>query len=232
MQQVQASTITTLRNLGPNQHVICLGGSPARLHSLLKPFVLEGISRREPCLLLHDLYSFKGLLASLQQNGLDLAGNYAQGLLTLLPSLWFFRKEGCFSPKACLGRLLKAGRANRNGGEIGLRVVVDMNWAATSSLHADDLLAYEMLVNQVLMTRLPVTMVCLYDRALFSPGFLTKLLAVHPTVLEPHPRLQREEGANQPWLTSPGLRPARPLGNLVCGLKAPHTTYERFQPCA
>ncbi len=230
MKQVQPSTITSLRDLGPNRHVICLGGSPARLHSLLKPFLLEGISRREPCLLLHDLYTFNGLLASLRQNGLDLAGIYAQGLLTLLPSLWLFCKEGYFNPRACLGRLLKAGRLSRNNGDIGLRVVVDMNWAAMSSLHIDDLLAYEMLVNQVLMTRLPVTMVCLYDRALFSPKFLTKLLAVHPTVLEPYPRLQPEDGAKQPGLTFPGLGPARPLWSLAGGLKAPHTTYERCQP--
>lgn len=164
----------------PSQrHMVLISDHPAQWRRVVRNFLREGLALGEPCLCLYSLISRRSVCCFLEAVGVDAAAAKKKGLLTFLSAERVFNQDGEFSPAACLGRLVKAWRqtAPRRSGPV--RVVADMNWAADTRLNYPRLLVYEDLINRRLLPHVPLNLLCHYDRALFPPTFMDRVVARH-----------------------------------------------------
>lgn len=168
-----------IKNHHHSSHLILISEHPAQWRRAVRAFLREGLSRGEPCLCLHALYSRPSVCCFLDAVGVDTTTALKRGLLSFVPAHLVFSQGGEFSPAACLDRLVKAWQRKVRAPKGPFRVVADMNWAADTRLNFPRLLVYEDLINSRLIPNFPLNLLCHYDRALFPPDFLDSVVARH-----------------------------------------------------
>lgn len=179
MEQEPKASPVNPRDTAHSRHMVLISEDPTQWRRAVRAFLREGLAQGEPCLCLHSLYSRPSVCCFLEAVGVDAAAAQNGGLLSFLPAQMVFSQGGEFSPAACLGRLVKAWRQrapNRSG---PFRIVADMNWAADTRLNYPRLLLYEDLINSRIIPHMPLNLLCHYDRALFPPLFLERIVARH-----------------------------------------------------
>lgn len=181
MEHESEASPAILRNDNNSSHLILISEHPAQWRRAVRAFLREGLLRGEPCLCLHALYSRPSVCCFLDAVGVDTTTALKRGLLSFVPAHLVFCQGGEFSPAACLDRLVKAWQHHTPGPSGPIRVVADMNWAADTRLDHPRLLVYEDLINSRLIPslNLPLNLVCHYDRVLFPPRFLDRVVARH-----------------------------------------------------
>ncbi|BEQ16682.1 hypothetical protein FAK_37480 [Desulfoferula mesophila] len=163
----------------PSRHLVLISEHPTQWRRVVRAFLREGLTQGEPCLFLDCLYTRPSVCRFLDQAGLDTRAAQKRGMLTFLAAEEMFNQQAVFSAATCLGALLKVGRGALHRQRGRLRVVADMNWAADTRLNHRRLLLYEEMLNHHILPNHPVDLLCLYDRALFPPAFLERVLALH-----------------------------------------------------
>jgi hypothetical protein len=106
------------------------------------------------------------------------------GQVELRTSAEGYLTRGRFEPEAVIDSWPREIAAARDGGYAGLRMVVDMSWAAGGVPGGERLEWYEAEVNRVFAGGYAIAL-CQYDRRLFTAGRLARLSAAHPSAFSP-----------------------------------------------
>ncbi|MEW5914594.1 MAG: MEDS domain-containing protein [Thermodesulfobacteriota bacterium] len=202
--------IQNSRGLTIGDHVGCFCDGPEQWRTIIQTFFLERVQENHHCLYLNDLFPREQVWALLRSQGLDMQWLQQQGQLTVLPVSSFFSRAGWPDIEALGRHLGQLCRHDRARGFAGMRLMVDMSWAASSRLHDELLLAFEDFVNQVLLPQQAMLVVCQFDLALFAPELLSLIKDKHPLLVDAagYFRSSWEAPAWPPDLTAGKLSPA------------------------
>ena len=176
--------IKSLSGLTLGDHVGYFCSNPEQWRTHIQSFFWEGVQENHHCLYLNDLFTRDQVFALLRSRNLDAHALQQEGQITILPVTWFWKKTGWPDMEVLGQRLSHFCRLCQGRGFEALRLMVDMSWAATSQLHEELLMAFEDLINQVLLPRQFLLVVCQFDRALFSPRLLSLVKQKHPLLVD------------------------------------------------
>ncbi len=165
-------------------HVCGVFDDAARLNDLAAEYVGDGLDRHHKVLFVIDAITPGALLAELEHRGVPARAALASGQLRIDIARTVYAVGGRFEPAVMMASWHTEIAATRREGWAGLRVCGDMGWASGADPipGAARLDWYEAQVNRVFADGYAMAL-CLYDRRLFSPGQLKRLVGAHPAVL-------------------------------------------------
>ncbi len=140
----------------------------------LRSFVNDGLLLGEKAILILDESSDRDLADRL---GLEQATQAGQ-VRFLDPSLGYLR-DGRFDPDEVLRGFVQAVHAALAEGYAGLRLAGELGCLLQAGVDPHTILAYERQAEKIL-SGLPCSALCLYDRRIFPPESLLEALVAHP----------------------------------------------------
>lgn len=135
------------------------------------PFFRHGLARGERCIYIGDAPPNDAGFEALIQDGLSVLGTGDAYL-----------KGGRFDPERMLDQFRELAEPTGRGGRVTLRVAGDVSCILAGAAGTERFFEYEARVND-LFDELEALALCLYDRKLFSPGYLHSVLRTHPFVI-------------------------------------------------
>jgi hypothetical protein len=186
----------------PGDHVCASYGSDDEHQAIVAGYARQALRRNERFLYLADRSDDDTIRAYLAEEGIDLDAGRARGQIRIR------RLEHCpvrLDPEAMIAVLQADRVAARCDGYSALCGAAEMSWTLTRPAQTDALVEYEREVSRVFKTA-DVAGLCQYDRRLFAPDVLERLVATHEFQLSIDPRgtttarrhltiCEREDGA-------------------------------------
>jgi MEDS: MEthanogen/methylotroph, DcmR Sensory domain len=161
-------------------HTCALFREPDEEYRVLAPFLSEGLAGGEKAIYMIDPARRAEHLERLQQHGVRLPAN--PGQFELLTWADTYLRDGRFDKDLMLTAVHAAIEAGRQQGYPRTRIVGQMDWAFQGHPGSEQLMEYEVQVNEVLSrTRHPT--VCVYDVNRLDGSTIMDLLRVHPMTI-------------------------------------------------
>lgn len=164
-------------------HVCAFFDSRSEEYAVLGPFFKEGIEQGEKNLHIINPASIDEHRAKLQEAGVDVHACEACGQLEL--ATWqgtYLDADGAFNKERMIANVEQVCAAAQASGFPRVRIMGNMDWVFSDVPGAEQILAYEAQVNEVLaLNRQPA--VCVYDTAKLSGSMMMDLLRTHPLTL-------------------------------------------------
>ncbi len=145
-------------------------------------FVRQGLERNEKVLYVADARAPGDVLDCLRGGGLDPRPYLETGQLAILTVADAHLRDGAFVPDRMISMLRQECARALEEGYDGLRTTGEMSWALRRLPGADRLVEYESRLNDFFRGSRCVA-ICQYDRRLFSPELLLRVLAAHPVAV-------------------------------------------------
>lgn len=149
-------------------------------HRVLGPFLAEGLDWGEKAVYIIDPEVENEHLARLARHGVDVEANAEQ--IDLLTWTETYLREGRFDKAQMLAAVTETIEAGRQHGFARTRIVGQMGWALEGHPGSEQLLEYEVEVNDVL-ARARHPAVCVYNVNELSGALMMDLLRVHPMTI-------------------------------------------------
>ncbi|MDC3988129.1 MEDS domain-containing protein [Polyangium jinanense] len=183
--------------LDRHYHVCTFFRSRDEEYRVLGPFYKEGLEWGEKVVNLCDAAFRHEHLARLAQLGIDVEGCHDRG--QLLVQSWddCYLAHGRFDPDRMLQFFDDASSAASAEGYSRLRGMGNMDWALSNPPGADQLIEYEIRLNEV-VGRHKCLVICVYDLTRLPGATVMDILRCHPLVL-----IDRTVNEN-PFYTPPG----------------------------
>jgi len=155
-------------------HLCGIYGSDAGRIALTVPFLLDGLREGSACVLIATPRGKKQILKNLGDINPGLSSDIKSGRITL----------GGYgkSPKAQWDLIIECLEKARSTGASSLRLVGDVT-GLRSTLSPKELVAFEMGLDEEVVARFPVAILCLYDAREFTGIELLNALKTHPDTL-------------------------------------------------
>ncbi len=151
-------------------------------YEVLGPFYQEGLEAGEKVLTIIDPQTREDHGRALERSGVDFSRCQHAGQLEVLDWDEAYLEDGGFDQARMLAILDAVIAAGRQQGYPRCRITGQMDWALQGRPGSDQLLEYEIRVNEVLArTRQPA--VCIYDRSLVKGPMMMDILRSHPLTL-------------------------------------------------
>ncbi|MER7573722.1 MEDS domain-containing protein [Streptomyces sp. NPDC126514] len=169
-------------------HACLESGDGESAWAVFTAYTRTSLARREKVLLVLDPDGLQDdeVVALLDRDGSGAAEARSCGQLSLKRTPQMYLPDGAFHRE----RTIEAYRGEVDGayaeGWSGLRVAVDMGWAAKAGIDSDRLLDYEASVAPLFADPL-FTAVCWYDRRRFGNTLLDGMARTHPLRVTEHP---------------------------------------------
>ncbi|MDB5744815.1 MAG: hypothetical protein JWR68_3130 [Polaromonas sp.] len=164
-------------------HVCAFFNSKEEEYDVLTPFFQEGMAQGEKNLHIVDPAFALEHKTRLSEGGIDVEGCESCGQLEVVH--WqdaYFNESGAFDKDRMLAMVDHLTGTGRDAGYSRLRIMGNMDWAATGVPGSDKLMEYEADVNEVLSrNRQPA--VCVYDISKLTGVMMMDLLRTHPLTL-------------------------------------------------
>jgi hypothetical protein len=161
--------------IAPGDHVCACFGSDDEHGAIVARYVREALARNQRVLYLADRSDDATIRAYLAAAGIDMDAGIARGQIKL-------RRLGHeprrIDPEGLIAVLQSDRVAALRAGFSALSGTAEMSWALTLATDATAVLRYEREVSRVFQ-RADVAALCQYDRRLFDPGMLQRLVATH-----------------------------------------------------
>lgn len=164
-------------------HVCAFFNSKEEEYEVLCPFYQEAVEQGEKNMHIVDVSFAHEHRARLKAGGIDAHQCEACGQLEVMH--WqdtYLDEEGAFDKDRMLASVDRMTSAGASPAYSRLRVMGDMGWAFLDVACAEQLIAYEAEVNEVL-SRNRQAAVCVYDIAQLSGSMMMDLLRTHPLTL-------------------------------------------------
>lgn len=173
---------TTVLKTLDHEHLCTIYETPGQQLALAVPFLKAGLDRGEKCLYVGDESSAETILRVLEAEGLHLSRHLQDGSFEVLGKEDTFLRKGSFYPDGMVSFL--SGKADQalSEGRSGLRVLGEMTWILNANITVDRLTEFESKLNR-LITSKPVTLICQYNRTLFSSEVMVAVIKTHPLVV-------------------------------------------------
>jgi hypothetical protein len=167
--------------LREHRHICAFFNSPEEEHSVLRPFITEGIAAGEKALHIVDPARRADHLRRLTDDGVVVSDALASGQLEVRPWVEAHLRGGHFRQDAMLDLVEELLQANAVKYPL-TRLIAHMEWALLDKPGVEDLLEYESRVNLTL-ARYDDAVICTYDLTRFSASIVVDVLRTHPMVI-------------------------------------------------
>lgn len=168
--------------LEPYYHVCAFFGTREDEYRVLAPFYRETIEWGEKLLHVIDPRLTADHDARLEQQGLDVCGCRQTGQFQVVTWAETYLRNGAFDQEQMLAAVQGVIDNARQEGFPRTRIMGNMNWALDGHPGSDQLIEYEVRVNEVL-AREKQPAVCVYDLNRLSGAMMMNLLRAHPLTL-------------------------------------------------
>jgi anti-anti-sigma factor len=159
----------------PGDHVCASFGSDEEHGAIVAGYARGALSRNARFLYLADRSDDATLRRHLAGAGIDLDAGVAQGQIKIRRC---HRAPDRIDPDALIATLQADRIAARRDGYDELCGAAEMSWTLTRPADADAVVEYEREVSRVFRTA-DIAALCQYDRRLFAPDALERLVAAH-----------------------------------------------------
>jgi anti-anti-sigma factor len=159
----------------PGDHVCASFGSDEEHGAIVAGYARGALSRNARFLYLADRSDDATLRRYLAGGGIDLDAGVAQGQIQVRRC---HRAPDRIDPDALIATLQADRIAARRDGYDELCGAAEMSWTLTRPADADAVVEYEREVSRVFRTA-DIAALCQYDRRLFAPDALERLVAAH-----------------------------------------------------
>ncbi len=169
----------SLKELEPGDHLCCLYETEEEHRAVLTPFMRQGLEQAEKVIYVVDAGNAEFVLRYLRNNGLDVESYLAKGQLGIFTSDEAYMRDGVFDPDGMIEVLRTETERALDEGYKALRVTGEMTWALRGLPGSDQLIEYEVTLNEF-FPESKCLAICQYDRRRFDPALLLDVLATHP----------------------------------------------------
>jgi hypothetical protein len=168
--------------LGEARHVCAFFNSADEQYSVLLPFIKDGFQCGHKAVHVVNPGRHHDHLQRLTTAGIDAAATQRSGQLELRTNAEAYLRDGRFDQDRMLEVFEKLSSGNDNGGYPLSRIVCQMDWAADSRSHIDNLVEFESRVNNVWRHH-EDAVICVYDLAKFGGDTVIDIMRTHPMVI-------------------------------------------------
>lgn len=173
------ATATSVDELGPGDHACLTFSDPEERLDIVSGFVEAGLEQGQRILCLTETVPPHRLSAEFADRGLLVTGPLRRGQLELRGSDEAWLAGGSFSATGTIDTVRRELERARSEGYVGLRLAVDMGWAARPVSGVEQLVVFEASVNDLFDSD-PLTAICQYDRERFDAVTLAAAAKSHP----------------------------------------------------
>lgn len=159
----------------PGDHICASYGSDDEHQAIVAGYAREALRRNVRFVYLADRSDDEAIRAYLAEDGIDLDAGRARGQIRIRR---LERVPGRLDPEAMIAVLQADRMAALRDGYSALFGAAEMSWTLTRPAQIDAVAHYEREVGRVFRTA-DVAGLCQYDRRLFAPDVLERLLATH-----------------------------------------------------
>ena len=167
----------------PGDHVCASFGSDEEHRAIVARYARQALARNERFLYLAHSSDDATIHACLAEAGIDVEAGLARRQIVIRR---IDRAPKRIDPEAIIATFQADRVAARRAGYSALSGAADMTWALAQPADADALLQYEREVGRIFKTA-DVAGLCQYDRRLFEPEVLERLVATHEFQLRTGP---------------------------------------------
>jgi hypothetical protein len=168
--------------LGKNRHACAFFQNQNQEDGVVIPFIKEGLDRGEKALYISYPLLRANLLKNLSQAGIDVDIAEKRGQLEVKKSEEMYFRDGRFYMDGALAFLQdRLTKAAEQGFPL-TRLVSRTEWIIKYRVPANDIFEYEARVN-VVTSKFRDPLICVYNLAKFSAGFVMDILRTHPLVI-------------------------------------------------
>jgi anti-anti-sigma regulatory factor len=164
--------------LQPGDHVCCTFERDDHRMDATGWIVRRGIESGHKIIYLTEAVMPMALAATLETTHVATARALTTGQLRIVAATEAFLRRGVFDPDTVLAAWRDGIAQAREEGYRGLRVVADMLWAVRKVPGVERLACYEAQLNRICAAGF-LTVVCLYDRRVFTAADLRELFRAH-----------------------------------------------------
>lgn len=168
--------------LDPYYHVCAFFGSRDDEYRVLSPFYKETLDWREKLLHVVDDRLRSDHEERLEQHGIPACECQRTGQLQIYGWTQTYLRDGRFDKDQMLTAVQDVINEARGAGYPRTRIMGNMNWALDGPPGSDQLIEYEVQVNEVL-AREKQPAVCVYDLSRLTGTMMMDLLRAHPLTL-------------------------------------------------
>lgn len=159
----------------PGDHVCACFGSDDEHRAIVAGYARRALARNERLLYLADRSDDRTIRACLAEAGIDMDAGIARGQIKIRRLAY---GRGRIDPEALIAALQSDRVAALRAGFSALSGTAEMSWTLPFAGDTAALLHYEREVSRVFRTA-DVAALCQYDRRLFEPDVLQRLVATH-----------------------------------------------------
>jgi hypothetical protein len=163
-------------------HVCGFFNSRAEEHSILLPFVREGLEEGDKIFQILASENCDIRRHQVVEMGIDVEAAERSGQLEIRPWEDAHLRDGRFDQYAMLALLDEAMTTSKKQGYRLIRLWANMEWALEEMPGVHDLIEYESRFNEILPKHDGVV-VCTYDLSLFNAAVIVDVLRTHPLVI-------------------------------------------------
>lgn len=168
--------------LDPYYHVCAFFRSRDEEYRVLSPFYKETLEWGEKLLHVIDSRLKPDHLARMEREGLDVCACQQSGQFQIFGWEDTYLRDGAFDQEKMLAAVQAVIDAARQEGYERTRIMGNMGWALEDHPGSEQLIEYEIRVNEVL-AREKQPAVCVYDLNKLEGGMMMDILRAHPLTL-------------------------------------------------
>jgi hypothetical protein len=168
--------------LGDLRHVCAFFNSDEDEYRVLLPFIKEGFECGDKAVHVVNPGQRNNHLQRLAAAGVDAAAAQRSGQFELRSNTETYLRDGYFDQDRMLEFFEQLASGDNNGQFPLSRIVCQMEWAAESQSHMDDLIEFESRVNDV-WRRHGDAVICTYDLAKVRGDTVIDIMRTHPMII-------------------------------------------------
>ncbi|MFO8133680.1 MAG: MEDS domain-containing protein [Thermoplasmatota archaeon] len=176
-----ADSIHSIVNLQQGDHLCCIYETEEEHQAVVTPYIIKGLEQAEKVMYLVDIHTAETILDYVRNSGIDADAYHENGQLSLLTRNESYVKDGVFDPKSMISLLRSETEKALDEGYNALRVTGEMTGALRGLPGSEQLIEYEILLNEFLPGS-RCLVICQYDRRL-DAGVLLDVLRTHSLVI-------------------------------------------------
>jgi hypothetical protein len=168
--------------LGEERHVCAFFNSADEQYRVLLPFIRDGFACGHKAVHVVNPGRHEDHIQRLTASGIDVNANKRSGQLELRTNVEAYLRDGRFDQDRMLEAFEQLASGHDDRGFPLSRIVCQMDWAADSRSHIDDLVEFESRVNNVWRHH-EDAVICVYDLAKFGGDTVIDIMRTHPMVI-------------------------------------------------
>ena len=168
--------------LQQGEHLCSVYETTAEMMAQAVPYLKHGLLCGEQCIYVADENTNESVLSSLRDGGIDID----QAVEDKHLFLWNradYKPAGPFNRDVMFNFVQGSVEKAVAEGFSGLRLAVEMTWAANSGVSLQDLIAWESLLNRLSYPGSKASFICMYNRSLLASALIREAVYVHPVVV-------------------------------------------------